>query len=43
VQLQAYTMAFGDVFFVLGGVLVLAILAVLLLRKPGSVSVGGGH
>src|SRR5262245_51515264 len=43
VHLQASVMAFGDVFFVLGGVLVLAILAVLLLKKPATVSVGGGH
>ena len=34
VRLQAQTMAFGDVFFLLGGVLAVTILAILLLKKP---------
>jgi DHA2 family multidrug resistance protein len=34
VQRQAYTLAFGDVFLVLGVLLLVAILAILLLKKP---------
>ena len=40
VHLQSYTMAFGDVFFVLTAVLVVATFAVLLLKKPAAVSMG---
>jgi len=43
VRLEAYTMAFGDIFFVLGGVLLAALLSVLLLKKPGAFSIGGNH
>ena len=43
VRLEAYTMAFGDIFFVLGGVLLAAVLSVLLLKKPGALSIGGDH
>jgi DHA2 family multidrug resistance protein len=34
VHRQAYTLAFGDVFLVLGAILLVAILATLLLKKP---------
>jgi hypothetical protein len=34
VRHQAYTMAFGDIFLLLGVVLVVAILAAILLKKP---------
>jgi DHA2 family multidrug resistance protein len=33
---QAYTMAFGDVFFVLGTALLLALLTLLMLRRPAA-------
>ena len=36
VHRQAYTLAFGDVFLVLGALLLVAIVAVLLLKKPPS-------
>jgi MFS transporter, DHA2 family, multidrug resistance protein len=36
VHRQAYTLAFGDVFLVLGVILLVAILAALLLKKPAS-------
>jgi DHA2 family multidrug resistance protein len=37
---QAYTMAFGDTFFLMGAVLIVALLAALLLNKPRAVSAG---
>ena len=43
VRLEAYTMAFGDIFYVLGGVLLAAVLSVALLKKPGAFSLGGNH
>jgi DHA2 family multidrug resistance protein len=36
-------MAFSDTFFLLGVALVVALLASLLLRKPGQLSGGGAH
>jgi DHA2 family multidrug resistance protein len=43
VRKQAYIMAFSDAFYLLGAALVVALLATLLLRKPGHVEAGGGH
>jgi DHA2 family multidrug resistance protein len=43
IQQQAFTMAFGDVFFVLGVALVIAMAAALLFRKTGVVAGGGAH
>jgi DHA2 family multidrug resistance protein len=40
---QANIMAFSDTFFLLGVALVIALLASLLLKKPGKLSGGGAH
>ena len=40
---QANIMAFSDTFFVLGAALLVALLATLLLKKPGHLSGGGAH
>lgn len=40
---QANIMAFSDTFFLLGMALVVALLATLLLKKPGRISGGGAH
>jgi DHA2 family multidrug resistance protein len=39
VHQQAYTMAFGDAFFLIGTTLIIALLAALLLKKPTAYSV----
>ena len=43
VRRQANIMAFSDTFFLLGVALVVALLATLLLKKPGRLSAGGAH
>jgi DHA2 family multidrug resistance protein len=43
VHQQAYTMAFGDTFCLLGVALVVALAAALLLRKPAWLAAGGVH
>jgi MFS transporter, DHA2 family, multidrug resistance protein len=43
VHQQAYTMAFGDTFYLLGVALVIALVAALLLKKPARLSAGGAH
>jgi DHA2 family multidrug resistance protein len=43
VHQQAYTMAFGDTFYLLGAALVVALVSALLLKKPGHLSAGGAH
>jgi DHA2 family multidrug resistance protein len=43
VHQQAFTMAFGDTFYLLGAALVVALVSALLLRKPGPLSAGGAH
>ena len=43
VRQQAYVMAFSDTFYLLGAVLIVALLASLLLKKPGHVEAGGAH
>ena len=43
VHQQAYTMAFGDTFFLLGAALVVALVAALLLRKPARLAAAGTH
>jgi DHA2 family multidrug resistance protein len=40
---QANIMAFSDTFYLLGVALVVALLASLLLKKPGHLSGGGAH
>jgi MFS transporter, DHA2 family, multidrug resistance protein len=43
VQKQAFILAFSDNFFLLGVALICALIATLLLRKPGHVETGGAH
>jgi MFS transporter, DHA2 family, multidrug resistance protein len=43
VQKQAFILAFSDTFFLLGAVLVMALLATLVLKKPDRVEAGGAH
>jgi DHA2 family multidrug resistance protein len=43
VRKQANVMAFSDAFFLLGVGLVVALVATLLLKKPGQVSGAGAH
>jgi MFS transporter, DHA2 family, multidrug resistance protein len=43
VHQQAYTMAFGDTFYLLGAALVVALVAALLLRKPARLAAAGAH
>jgi DHA2 family multidrug resistance protein len=42
VRQQSYVLAFSDTFFLLGAGLVVALIASLLLKKPGSLQGGGG-
>jgi DHA2 family multidrug resistance protein len=43
VHQQAYIMAFGDTFYLLGAALLVALLMALLLRKPAHLGVAGAH
>jgi DHA2 family multidrug resistance protein len=43
VQKQAYIFAFSDTFYLLGMALIVALIAVLFLKKPGQTSAGGAH
>ncbi|MDA9509803.1 DSBA oxidoreductase [Bradyrhizobium sp. CCBAU 11386] len=43
VQKQAYILAFSDTFYLLGLALIVALIAVLFLKKPGQTSAGGAH
>jgi DHA2 family multidrug resistance protein len=43
VQKQAYILAFSDTFYLLGMALIVALLAVLFLKKPGQTSPGAAH
>jgi DHA2 family multidrug resistance protein len=43
VQKQAFVLAFSDTFYLLGIALVIALIASLLLRKPGHLESGGAH
>jgi MFS transporter, DHA2 family, multidrug resistance protein len=43
VQKQAFILAFSDTFFLLGIALVVALMAALLLSKPGHLESGGAH
>ncbi|NNU67133.1 multidrug efflux MFS transporter [Rhizobium indicum] len=43
IRKQANIMAFSDTFFLLGVALVVALVATLLLKKPGQLSGGGAH
>jgi DHA2 family multidrug resistance protein len=43
VQKQAFILAFSDMFFLLGAALIVALLAALMLKKPGHLDAGGAH
>ncbi|MGY8634353.1 MDR family MFS transporter [Bradyrhizobium sp. 14AA] len=43
VQKQAFILAFSDTFYLLGMALIVALVAVFFLKKPGQVSAGGAH
>ena len=43
VQKQAYILAFSDTFYLLGMALIVALIAVLFLKKAGQASAGGAH
>jgi DHA2 family multidrug resistance protein len=43
VQKQAFILAFSDTFYLLGAALIVALIAALLLKKPGRVEAGGAH
>jgi MFS transporter, DHA2 family, multidrug resistance protein len=43
VQKQAFILAFSDTFYLLGAVLIIALVATLMLRKPDHLSAGGAH
>ncbi|TQF26739.1 DSBA oxidoreductase [Bradyrhizobium sp. UNPF46] len=43
VQKQAYIVAFSDTFYLLGMALIVALVAVIFLKKPGQTSAGGAH
>ncbi|TPQ38284.1 EmrB/QacA family drug resistance transporter [Bradyrhizobium guangdongense] len=43
VQKQAFILAFSDMFFLLGAALIVALLASMLLKKPGHLDAGGAH
>jgi DHA2 family multidrug resistance protein len=40
---QATIMAFSDTFYVLGIALIIALIATLMLKKPGHIPAGGAH
>jgi MFS transporter, DHA2 family, multidrug resistance protein len=43
VQKQAFILAFSDTFYLLGALLVAALAAALLLKKPNHIEAGGAH
>ncbi len=43
VQKQAFILAFSDTFYLLGITMLVALIAALLLRKPGHLEAGGAH
>jgi DHA2 family multidrug resistance protein len=43
VQKQAFILAFSDTFYLLGAALIVALIAALMLKKPGQLESGGGH
>jgi MFS transporter, DHA2 family, multidrug resistance protein len=43
VRKQAFVMAFSDTFYLLGAVLIVALIATLLLKKPEHLDAGGAH
>ncbi|APG13096.1 DHA2 family multidrug resistance protein [Bradyrhizobium elkanii] len=43
VQKQAFILAFGDMFYLLGVALIVALAASMMLKKPGQIEAGGTH
>jgi DHA2 family multidrug resistance protein len=43
VQKQAFILAFSNTFYLLGAVLVVALMAALLLKNPSHLEAGGAH
>jgi MFS transporter, DHA2 family, multidrug resistance protein len=43
VQKQAFILAFSDTFYLMGAALIVALVASLMLRKPGHLDAGGAH
>src|SRR5438105_8536096 len=43
VQKQAFILAFSDMFFLLGAALIVALVASMMLKKPGQLDAGGAH
>ena len=43
VRQQAYILGFSDTFYLLGAALIVALIATLLLKKPGHLEAGAGH
>jgi MFS transporter, DHA2 family, multidrug resistance protein len=43
VQKQAFILAFSDTFYLLGAALIVALIAALMLKKPGQLEAGGAH
>ena len=43
VQKQAFIIAFSDTFYLLGGTLIVALVAALMLKRPAHIEVGGAH
>jgi len=43
VQKQAFILAFSDTFYLIGAALIVALMAALLLKKPGHLDAGGAH
>src|SRR6476659_7092880 len=43
VQKQAFILAFSDTFYLIGAALIVALMAALLLKKPGHLEAGGAH
>jgi DHA2 family multidrug resistance protein len=43
VQKQAFILAFSDTFYLMGVAMIVALIAALLLRKPGHLDAGGAH
>jgi DHA2 family multidrug resistance protein len=43
IQKQAFILAFSDTFYLLGVALIVALIAALMLKKPGHLDAGGAH
>jgi len=43
IRRQATIMAYGDAFYLIGVVMIVALIAIMLLRKPDHLGGGGAH